>query len=295
MIINSKTGNAPYSLLHCRLCESRRKLREDKYNYEEVKGYLWCISISCLDPTHKSWSVCYECKSQKIKLRTNAQLKLHHKRFHGVKQEKEESVCLKLSTSSNRYDTNLSNKIRLLDKNCEHFSDNSDLNFLTKEYNSYFLHEKNELGRNFSSAYPHFHLKDISDKLDKNDVNLDLQMSYFVSQITHNQRELFIDVINSVINKERRRKCSSCPSCNDYPNTNANNIYETAVPTTLKMIRKRYLKGTCSVNGNFPLSAIHQLENHAYISPIDVICDLLEHGLPLDKVKGMSQESEYVL
>ena len=128
-------------------------------------------------------------------------------------------------SSSNRYDTNLSNKTKLLDKNCEYFSDNWDLKFSTNKYNNYFLHEKNGLGRNCHWAYSHFHSKDISNKLDKDGVDLDLKMSYLVSQIKYNQHELLIDVNNFVINKERRRKCSSCPSCKCHPNTDIINIY----------------------------------------------------------------------
>ena len=130
-----------------------------------------------------------------------------------------------------------------------------------------------------------FYLKNISDNLDENNIDLDLIMSHFVSQITHNQRQLSIDVINYVIKKEGKSKCSSCPSCKYYPNTNTKIIFETNVRTTSKMIRKGYLKGRCSMNGNLPILAMNQLDNHTYISQIDVIFDLLQHELPLNKIK----------
>ena len=53
-------------------------------------------------------------------------------------------------------------------------------------------------------------------------------------------------------------------------------------------MRNTYLKGKYSINGNLLIPTIHQLENDTYISPIDVICDLLGHVLPLDKQEGMS-------
>ena len=117
-------------------------MKEEEYNYEEVKRYPWGIFISCPDLTNKICAVCYECKSQKIKLRKNSQLKLHHKRFHGVKQENEERVSLQSPSSSNKHDTDFSNKTKLSDKNCEYFSNNYDLKLSTNKYNSYFLHEK---------------------------------------------------------------------------------------------------------------------------------------------------------
>ena len=123
-------------------------------------------------------------------------------------------------------------KTKLFDKSCEHLLDNFDLKLSTNKCNSSFLPEKNKLGSNFLSVYSHFHLKNISDKLDEDNVDLHLTMSHFVSQIAHNQRELFINTINFVMNKERRRNYYSCPSCKNYPNTATNNKYETAESTT---------------------------------------------------------------
>ena len=43
----------------------------------------------------------------------------------------------------------------------------------------------------------------------------------------------------------------------------------------LKIVKKRYLKGKCSINGSLPIPTIHQLENYAYISTINIFLDLL--------------------
>ena len=51
--MNHKTGYAHYSLLHCCLCKPKKKLNKDKSNYEEINEYLWDISVSCPNPTHK--------------------------------------------------------------------------------------------------------------------------------------------------------------------------------------------------------------------------------------------------
>ena len=55
---------------------------------------------------------------------------------------------------------------------------------------------------------------------------------------------------------------------------------------------KRYLKGKRSINSYLPIPTICQLEGYTYISWINVICDLLGHGLPSDKIKGIIQESQ---
>ena len=157
-----------------------------------------------------------------------------------------------------------------------------------------FSRRKKGLGKNHLVAYSHFHLKDISSRVDAEDVDLDLKMSYLVSQMTHNQRVLFMDIIDCVIKKERNNSTNLCPKCNFYTRTKIKKIYETDVPRTTKTMRKRYLEGKYAINTNIPIPKIYELENHAYISPIDVIRDIMGHGLPVDEIRATNYTTQQI-
>ena len=285
-----KTGNAPYTLLSCRLCESKNKLNEQDYEYERDKRFPWAVSISCPDPKHSSWIVCCECERMKTKITKMTQLKAHHKKFHNAKKEKERNA----PASSNKSHAESIIEDTTSEKYDKYATEVTDLNFSTIECNTYFDQERKGLGKSYLAAYSHFHLKDISSRLNTADVTLDMKMSYLVSQMTHNQRELFTDIIDCVIKKERNHPTLLCPKCNLYTRTKMKSIYETDVPTTLKMMRKRYLEGKYAINSNLPIPKIHELEDHAYISPIDVIRDIMGHGLPLDEIKAITHEKQQV-
>lgn len=107
-----KTGNAPYTLLSCCLCESKKKLKEQDYKYEGDKRFPWAVSISCPDPKHSSWIVCCECERMKTKITKMSQLKAHHKKFHNAKKEKERNA----PTSSNKSDAESTIEATTLEK-----------------------------------------------------------------------------------------------------------------------------------------------------------------------------------
>ena len=189
-----RTGNAPVTLLSCRLCESRKKLKQEDYKYERHKTFPWALSISCPDPTHYSWKVCLECQNTKSKMTNPSQLRMHHRRYHQARQVSENNTQSPGKKS-------VAEPIIKAMKDTKNITENLDLMFATKECNTYFQEEKKGLGKNYLVAYSHFHLKDISSRVDAEDVDLDLKMSYLVSQITHNQRASFMDIIDCVIKK----------------------------------------------------------------------------------------------
>ena len=207
-----RTGNAPLTLLSCHLCESKRKLKEEDYKYESHKTFPWALSISCPDPSHYSWKVCQECQNMKTKMTNLSQLRMHHRRYHQARQVAENNTQFfrKKSTAEPTIKAT---------KDTKNMNENFDLMFATKECNTYFQEEKKGLGKNYLVAYSHFHLKDISSRVDAEDVDLDLKMSYLLSQITHNQRALFMDIIDCVIKKERNNSTNLCPKCNLYTMT----------------------------------------------------------------------------
>ena len=61
--------------------------------------------------------------------------------------------------------------------------------------------------------------------------------------------------------------------------------YEIPLPRNKNDIRKYYIESKYSICDNLPIPCIQNLTNHAYISPIDIIRNILGHGLPLDKIQ----------
>ena len=59
-------------------------------------------------------------------------------------------------------------------------------------------------------------------------------------------------------------------------------------------MRKRYLEGKYAINTNIPIPKIYELENHAYISPIDAICDIMGHGLPVDERRATNYTTQQI-
>ncbi len=50
------------------------------------------------------------------------------------------------------------------------------------------------------------------------------------------------------------------------------------------MTKKSYLEGKYAINSNLPIPKIQELENHAHISPIDAISDIMGQTFPLDEI-----------
>ena len=62
--------------------------------------------------------------------------------------------------------------------------------------------------------------------------------------------------------------------------------YEIQLPRNENEIRKYYIESKFSICDNLPIPHIQNLSNHAYVSLIDIIRNILKHGLPLDTIKN---------
>ena len=78
--------------------------------------------------------------------------------------------------------------------------------------------------------------------------------------MTHNQHKSFIDVIDSIIKRERNAQCSSCPPCKLFLNNKSDQVYEINIPRTFNTMKKRYLEVKHGRNCNLPTPKIHELE-----------------------------------
>ena len=60
-------------------------------------------------------------------------------------------------------------------------------------------------GNTYLCGYAHFHLRNISNKLNVEEVELDLKIAYLSSQLSVKQRKLFSEIINGIIEKENKK------------------------------------------------------------------------------------------
>ena len=183
----------------------------------------------------------------------------------------------------------------------------SDLNFNNEKCNNYFLEETAGFGNAYLCGYAHFHLRNISNKLNEEEVELDLKIAYLSSQLSVEQRHLFSEIINGIIEKENKKYCQS-ESENLQTNSTSHHLYKSGInnknvdkndfqyeiplPRNKNDIRKYYIESKYSICDNLPIPCIQNLTNHAYISPIDIIRNILGHGLPLDKIQDSVSDNK---
>ena len=165
-----------------------------------------------------------------------------------------------------------------------------DLYFNTEKSNNFFLEETAGFGNAYLCGYSHFHLKNISNKLDEDEVELDMKIAYLSLQLSVDQRKLFSEIIDGIIEKERKKFVAKDESFNKK-NEEKNNMtmipYEIQLPRNENEIRKYYIESKFSICDNLPIPHIQNLSNHSYISPIDIISNILGHGLPLDTIMNI--------
>ena len=61
--------------------------------------------------------------------------------------------------------------------------------------------------------------------------------------------------------------------------------YQISLLIILNLIQARYDDGKFSLLNNLPFPKLHTLENHGYISIVDIVKDILAHGLRVDDMK----------
>ena len=59
-------------------------------------------------------------------------------------------------------------------------------------------------------------------------------------------------------------------------------MWDTRLPSTIQDNRKYYVEGSTAILPNLPGPAVTLLHDHAYISLVECVADLLGHGLHVD-------------
>ena len=232
-ILEKRSGLAPIGILSCRECESKLKGKNEyvTYDYEEVVEFPWALMISCPDNNHKSFYICTECNNKKARMTTRKQLLRHKYRYHrksckSCPSSKNASPQKKRYTTETRIEeereTEPGNIINSMDDTTISFTDKDsiedemhniekyplekqDLYFNTEKSNNFFLEETAGFGNAYLCGYSHFHLKNISNKLDEDEVELDMKIAYLSLQLSVDQRKLFSEIIDGIIEKERKK------------------------------------------------------------------------------------------
>ena len=152
-----------------------------------------------------------------------------------------------------------------------------NFDFGSEASNKYFeANHKSRSGAAYLCSYSQFHMDGMSSHLDSEEVLLDLKYARLCSQLARGSRSLLAEVISGVIEKVS----AECQPCN---NSQTNNIHLT-IPNTKELIRSRYMEGRHAIYPNLPIPPVEELKEHSYVSPIDVIKDILGHGLPFDLI-----------
>ena len=226
----NKTSAAPIKLLSCRECESTLVNKNDyiTYDYNEVENFSWALMISCPNNAHQPFYICTECKDQYFQMIKRRQLQHHHRMYHintgtnsttsynGEMVKKLNNAVLMndlLEDHTEPMDIFDQNFTMIGNEDQNKGGDNvskaypvkkRELGFNCERSNRYFLEETVGLGNAFLSGYSHFHMTNISDKLDKDQVELDIKIAFLSSQLSVIQRKLFVEIINGII--KRREK-----------------------------------------------------------------------------------------
>ena len=308
---NKITGLAPLSLTRCRRCRAKKDQLETYECTLVSEEFPWAMKINCSNPNHAEWIVCTLCPVQRNGMITREQLLRHKKKRHSKNSKKKAEKNLSGKTgnptvpgNTNNISTNqpLHHDVPPMYDNSveDNWNANSGLNFdiASEASNNYFeanaasclnfdfgseasnkyfeANHKTKSGAAYLCSYSQFHVEGMSTHLDSEEVSLDLKYACLCSQLPQGTRSLLAEVISGVIEKVS----AECQPCK---NPQRNNIRLT-IPNTKELIRSRYMEGRHAIYPNLPIPPVQELKEHSYVSPIDVIKDILGHGLPFDLI-----------
>lgn len=144
------------------------------------------------------------------------------------------------------------------------------------DYNkNYFeMENKHGLGQAYLVGRSQFQLGIVGSDLCSEEVQMHMNIAGLVSAMTTGQRDKLATVLEQVVTVTRRQ-CLSKRSSN----------WCTQVPVTTSELRAKYVKGKHALLPNLPRPPVQRIGDHAYVSLIDCVADLLGHGLPVDSIE----------
>jgi len=285
-LLRQRTGCAPLAVLYCKSCI--KPTLADADDIRPGEQYDWALVLVC-PACRTSWTVCAKCNNLRNPMMSSAAIYMHHYKKHRsspssnyATAEINNSTTTTVPVVSTKRDSNPT-----LDNNEDDDSFvNIDYHFDTDhriiptftfsaDYNKiYFeMEHKHRLGQAYLVGRSQFQLGIVGGDLCSEEVQMHMNIAGLVSAMTTGQREKLATVLDQVVTVTRRQ-CLSKPSSN----------WSTQVPVTSSELRAKYVKGKHALLPNLPRPPVQRIGDHAYVSLIDCVADLLGHGLPVDSI-----------
>ena len=295
--LRSITLAAPFAVLQCQSCGPPLLP-----NIASVAlKYPWSVGLEC-SSCNRQWYVCKFCCSARTTYTTNKSLYDHNNHFHRIPPTKKNRI----NNQSDRQDYSV--EMSVCNDTCDGLAAPSACSTITGsaspaacarrkkdpllsltlalpgpgviqlrgEYNNNFFRTQHltGLGHAYLVGQSQFKLPNISAELIEDEVELHHTMAALVATLTIGQQHMLAQCLKSVTVVLTRQ-------CN---NDIENNTWATRIPTTPNEIRKIYVEGKHEFLPNLPRPKVTMLKDHAYVSLIDCVADLLAHGFEVDTI-----------
>jgi hypothetical protein len=142
---------------------------------------------------------------------------------------------------------------------------------------NFFQHQhEHKLGAAMLVSNLQFNSSKVAHLIPEVEVDLHMNIAALLSTLTRKQRDDLSTIFHQVVNITIARQGV------DVGQTQS---WHTKIPTSVHLIRTFYIRGKHAVLPNVPRPEVKMINNHAYVSLIDCVADVLGHGLPLDIIK----------
>ena len=232
----------------------------------EARSYTpyssWIKYVICPNCKPKrSWYVCMLCE-RKSQFTSSKQISQHHSRCHNSKK-------LKQSFSENNFTTFVETDSEVeISNGCFPY----DLSIFKSEVSkNYMMQDLKGNGVGYLVCRSCCQIETQTDSIHPDDIKLHLRLAYFCQMITRNEREMFADVLRSVIEFTNRKHYTNMvrPLKAYLP---------TEIPATVEKLRSTYAIGQHSLMNNLPCPFVTEIHKHAYVS----LREMIQHFLAIN-------------
>ena len=298
-LLRARTGVAPWTLIDsCPKCLYREKAAELVERLGEHNCILptWIKTLRCARCSGE-WGVCTECSNQRQPFLTAKHIRRHHKSNHNASTAEIREVSQIANRSMTEEVDDIDATAFAQDTEAETVmtaaredvtvtvsTEKITFPYSTSQSSKFFEMEntKDGLGSAFLVAKSQFGMELVADRLDKDEVKLQLKVASLVSTMTKTQRRKFVEVMDQqerLVHKRAARRIVATQTSDQSA------IWTTRLPRTRNDVRSLYIEGKDAFLANLPRPPVSFLKSHAYVSLGDCLADLLGHGFELDEIK----------
>jgi len=275
-------GLAPSHVMGCIACAHTKGVL---VICRESMKYEWARKVSCPN-CNCVWFICALCRVQGSRMTSTKHLRNHHYncRHNSDQPSLDSTACIDDRNSNcddldnSNFDAN-NNSIAVDDKNRIdavrveglglpgppkfNFEHERNANFFKAQ------HENTKNGAKYLIKRSQFENDLVNHDLHDLEVKLHLDIACLCCNMTGEQRNKLATILSNYTKVLRMQETLNCG-------------LKTTVPMTPSQLRKMYIKGKYAILPSLPYPSVIMLKDHAYVSPIECIADLLGHGVVLD-------------